>query len=118
ATLPRLRSRVRTPSSAPFSCPGSAPATPRGPAAPSSSGRTADFGSVNRGSNPRGAASIHRTLVREHILRRGEVAQHGGLQNLYSPVRIRSSPPHSEHQTARWVTSGSSFGRQFGRQFD
>jgi hypothetical protein len=31
---------------------------PEGPAAPSSSGRTADFGSVNRGSNPRGAASI------------------------------------------------------------
>ena len=30
---------------------------PEGPAAPSSSGRTADFGSVNRGSNPRGAAS-------------------------------------------------------------
>src|SRR5204862_2208478 len=25
--------------------------------------------------------------------RRGEVAQHGGLQNLYSAVRIRSSPP-------------------------
>ena len=31
---------------------------PEGPAAPSSSGRTADFGSVNRGSNPRGAASV------------------------------------------------------------
>src|SRR4029077_8435040 len=31
-------------------------------AAPSSSGRTADFGSVNRGSNPRGAASIRRTI--------------------------------------------------------
>src|SRR6266576_2313352 len=31
---------------------------PRRPAAaPSSSGRTADFGSVNRGSNPRGAAT-------------------------------------------------------------
>ena len=26
------------------------------------------------------------------------MAQHGGLQNLYSPVRIRSSPPHSEHE--------------------
>src|SRR3954470_24491610 len=25
--------------------------------------------------------------------RRGEVVQHGGLQNPYSPVRIRSSPP-------------------------
>src|SRR5574338_676445 len=30
---------------------------PGGFGAPSSSGRTADFGSVNRGSNPRGAAS-------------------------------------------------------------
>ena len=29
-----------------------------GPAAPSSSGRTADFGSVSRGSNPRGAANL------------------------------------------------------------
>jgi uncharacterized protein DUF4872 len=29
------------------------------------------------------------------------VVQHGGLQNLYSPVRIRSSPPHLEHETAR-----------------
>ena len=69
-------------------------------AAPSSSGRTADFGSVNRGSNPRGAASIRRTIGANHIWRRGEVAQHGGLQNLYSPVRIRSSPPQSEHETA------------------
>jgi hypothetical protein len=34
---------------------------PEGPAAPSSSGRTADFGSVNRGSNPRGAASTAMT---------------------------------------------------------
>ena len=51
AHLAKVRSRVRTPSSAPI--PPSL-----GPAAPSSSGRTADFGSVNRGSNPRGAASF------------------------------------------------------------
>ena len=36
--------------------PGASPGRP--PAAPSSSGRTADFGSVNRGSNPRGAAIL------------------------------------------------------------
>ncbi len=33
------------------------------PSAPSSSGRTADFGSVRRGSNPRGAASLTRNIA-------------------------------------------------------
>jgi hypothetical protein len=70
-----------------------------GAVAPSSSGRTADFGSVYRGSNPRGAASsvaaLGGSLWQNPAAprRRGEVAQHGGLQNLYSAVRIRSSPP-------------------------
>ena len=77
--------------------PGSGTAGPSRspPAAPSSSGRTADFGSVNRGSNPRGAATSTDASrsVRPSPGRRGEVVQHGGLQNLYSPVRIRSSPP-------------------------
>src|SRR5205823_8150512 len=47
-------------------------ADPRGAAAPSSSGRTADFGSVNRGSNPRGAANWAR--LSGTTRRRGEVA--------------------------------------------
>ncbi len=81
-------------------------------AAPSSSGRTADFGSVNRGSNPRGAANRTGSARRGpsagsapayHRWRRGEVAQHGGLQNLYSPVRIRSSPPLPEYDVGESV---------------
>ncbi len=40
--------------------PGGRPPTDRA-SAPSSSGRTADFGSVRRGSNPRGAASLTRS---------------------------------------------------------
>src|SRR5437867_2064566 len=63
--------------------------------APSSSGRTADFESVRRGSNPRGATTPGAGRARPGACgrirrlprRRGEVVQHGGLQNLYSPVR-------------------------------
>ena len=32
------------------------------------------------------------------------MVQHGGLQNLYSPVRIRSSPPRIKHETG--LTAG------------
>ena len=88
----RLRSR-RTPGSPATIC-GFESRLP--PAAPSSSGRTADFESVNRGSNPRRGSQSTPAAIRElNTWRRGEVAQHGGLQNLYSPVRIRSCRLHT-----------------------
>jgi hypothetical protein len=72
--------------------------------APSSSGRTADFGSVNRGSNPRGAAS--RRV-------RGDVPEWFRERSAKPRTRVRfpSSPPYSEHESgpsaAGFVVSGN-----------
>src|SRR3954454_17264912 len=60
-----------------------------------------------------GAARQARDDAQRHV----PVLRFVNCKNLYSPVRIRSSPPQSEHETTRWVTSGSSFGREFGREF-
>src|SRR5919106_2459051 len=50
---------------------------------------------------PRQTSAASGTLTRRR--RRGEVVQHGGLQNLYSPVRIRSSPPPFPDQITAYV---------------
>ena len=67
------------------------PMTTSGPAAPSSSGRTADFGSVSRGSNPRGAANLT-DLIPGGARRTPATWRRGLTRGSAKPLFIGSNP--------------------------
>ena len=89
--------KVRVAGSSPVFRSTSSLRRPSTTAGPSSSGRTADFGSVNRGSNPRGPAN-HRpgpqSAGRRTQVVKGEVCK-TSIQRFESARRLHVSAPHA-----------------------